>query len=412
MPGCSANCASAPASSRNRSNTRPRRATCSRSSAARPSICSRCSTLSATRPRGLARLTPRRSPPETAMFTGPSLPSRTRPSGSYTPGRGTVIGRTLLECAPVQIADVTVDPDYALSVAAATHRTLLGVPLMREAEPIGVILLARGRVAPFTERQIELVRTFADQAVIVIENTRLLSELRESLEQQTATTEVLQVINSSPGELQPVFDAILEEARTRCGATRGGLHLFDGETFRPVAMQGHPQDWAEQLRRGISVCQTSIFAPLLAGAPFSHIADLRLIDDQDARAAAERGGVRTNLLLWHYAKTARCLATYPAIEARCGRSAPRKSRPGKLRGPSDHCDGQCPAAGRNPPAPSRAAGDLRQYGRRCGNVRRRTAARGVEPQFPADSRFAGNFPGRAAELGPIPSPPRNPWRVR
>jgi len=140
------------------------------------------------------------------------------------------------------------------------------------------------------------VRTFADQAVIAIENARLLTELRESLEQQTATAEVLQVINSSPGELQPVFEAILEKARTHCGATRGALYLFDGETFSGVAMQGLPQDWAEQRRRGFSVRQTPHLEPLLAGAPFVHIADMRLIDELDARAAAERG-LRSNLSL-------------------------------------------------------------------------------------------------------------------
>ena len=161
---------------------------------------------------------------------------------------------------------------------------------------VGTLTLGRRkRVEPFTERQIGLVRTFADQAVIAIENTRLLTELRESLEQQTATAEVLQVINSSPGDLQPVFDAILEKAHTHCGATRGALLLFDGETFRGVAMRGYLQDRAEELRRGI---QSSTFSPLLAGAPFVHIADLRLIvDDPDSRAAAERGGVRTCLLL-------------------------------------------------------------------------------------------------------------------
>jgi len=229
---------------------------------------------------------------------------------SYTPGRGSVIGRTVLACAPVQIADVTADPDYAVSVAAVTAisktRTLLGVPLMREAEPIGVILLARQRVEPFTERQIELVRTFADQAVIAIENARLLTELRESLEQQTATAEVLQVINSSPGELQPVFEAILEEAHTHCGATRGALLLFDGETFRGVAMQGLAQDWAEQLRRGISVRQTSIFAPLLAGAPFDHVADRRLTTIR--WRAQPPSTVRAPIFYWRCAKTGRCSA--------------------------------------------------------------------------------------------------------
>ena len=153
------------------------------------------------------------------------------------------------------------------------------------------------RVAPFTDRQIELVRTFADQAVIAIENTRLLTELRESLEQQTATAEVLQVINSSPGDLQPVFEAILEKAHTHCGATRGALLLFDGETFRGVAMQRLPAGPGRATApRDQRSPDLAYWQPLLAGAPFVHITDMRLIDDPVARAAAERG-VRTSLLL-------------------------------------------------------------------------------------------------------------------
>src|SRR5262245_56475696 len=172
--------------------------------------------------------------------------------------RGSVNGRTALERSIVHVHDVLSDQEYTLHEAQklGSFRTALGVPLMREGIPIGTMFLGRSRVEPFTQQEIDLVATFADQAVIAIENVRLFDEvqsrtreLSESLEQQTATSEVLKVISSSPGELEPVFNAMLANATRICEAKFGVLFLSEGDAFRTVALHGAPPAYAEARRR-------------------------------------------------------------------------------------------------------------------------------------------------------------------
>jgi len=174
-------------------------------------------------------------------------------------GLGSAGGRALLECGPIHIPNARTDPEYQLaSPTIGGFQTLVAAPLMREGTPIGVCVLARRLMRPFTDRQIELLTTFADQAVIAIENVRLFEaeqqrtrELSETLEQQTATAEVLQVISSSPGELQPVFNAMLANAARLCEASYGLMLLCEGDAFRSAAVHGPlPPAFIERWRIG------------------------------------------------------------------------------------------------------------------------------------------------------------------
>ena len=149
----------------------------------------------------------------------------------------------------IHLADVAAENPNSPLVTLGGARTLLVVPMLKEGEPIGAIGIYRQEVRPFTDKQIELVKNFAAQAVIAIENTRLLNELRELLQQQTATAQVLQVISSSPGELQPVFEAMLENATRLCEAGFASLNLSEGDQFRRVALHNAPSALAEHWRR-------------------------------------------------------------------------------------------------------------------------------------------------------------------
>jgi two-component system NtrC family sensor kinase len=227
------------------------------------------------------------------------------------PGRDSATGRAALERRTIHIHDVQADREYSFGAKdVEAFRTVLTVPMLKEDELLGVILTYRLEVKPFTDTQIALVETFADQAVVAIENARLFDEvqarteeLSESLRQQTATSEVLQVISGSPGELPPVFDTMLAKATDLCEARYGTLWLREGDGFRTVAMHGGlPPAWVEQWRSGALYCPGPN-RPLARAADARQpiqVADLRtdpsyLEGDPLPVAAVEIAGIRTLL---------------------------------------------------------------------------------------------------------------------
>ena len=232
----------------------------------------------------------------------------------WRPNPITAVGRTIATKKVVHIADIAAEevytgqrePNYVEAVELGGVRTFLAVPMLKENELIGVFTVYRQEVRSFTDKQIELVKNFAAQAVIAIENARLLNELRESLEQQTATSEVLRVISSSPGELSPVFQAMLENATRICEAKFGNLFLHDQGTFRAVAWHGEPtyvENWSRQSSIIISDEPRIPLARLAKTQRTVHVADLRAEPAYKAGSSAplvtlvDSGGARTLLIV-------------------------------------------------------------------------------------------------------------------
>jgi signal transduction histidine kinase len=229
-----------------------------------------------------------------------------------SPGLGTLVGRAALSRQVVRIDDVLVDPLYEKKDDARVggFRSAIGVPLMRDNDAIGVLGLSRGRVEPFRDREIELTTTFADQAVIAIENARLFDEvqaktrdLEEALQQQTATSEVLQIISSSPGDLAPVFDKMLENATRVCGAEFGSMNLVEDGSLRQAALYNVPPALAAvRANRIFRPHPQSTLATAIRTKRVAHVADLRTTPAYRERAPAtvefvELGGARSTVVV-------------------------------------------------------------------------------------------------------------------
>ena len=198
------------------------------------------------------------------LNTPPAFAEERKRSIYIRPSPNSLTGRMLATKTAVHIADLAAEPAYiersypayVAAVELGGSRTVLAAPMLMDNEVIGAFILNRQEVRPFTDKQIKLVENFSAQAVIAIENTRLLNELRqrtadltEALEQQTATSDVLKVISSSPGDLQPVFAAMLEKAARICDATFGNISSWDGDAFHLLATHNTPPGYAEARKR-------------------------------------------------------------------------------------------------------------------------------------------------------------------
>src|SRR6516165_5822856 len=209
----------------------------------------------------------------------PEVLEMNRRSYPAPPSRKSAAARAILERRFVQVPDINADPDYVLGAMAAVgkYRSVVAVPIIRDDLAIGSIAVARAQAGVLPDPQVELLKAFADQAAIAIENVRLFEaeqqrtrELSESLEQQTATAEVLRVINRSPDDLARVFDAMIEKARALCDAPYGNMMIREGERFRAIATHA-PAAFAEIVRRGFDPHPNSPLGRLKSGERVIHI---------------------------------------------------------------------------------------------------------------------------------------------
>jgi PAS domain S-box-containing protein len=225
---------------------------------------------------------------------------RSRNPPDYGPGTGParmLRGERVLQHLDLMGEDIyrNGEPNRRALVDLGGARSSLQVALVKDESFLGFITLFRQEVRPFSDKQVALLQNFGAQAVIAMENARLLTEQREALEQQTATAEVLRVINSSPGDLAPVFQTILDKAHALCGVAYGSLQLYDGERLHAVAVHGLTEALAIRLKEGYVPGADHPIRRLLKGEDFVHSHDIAEIDDPGMRAAVELGGIRTRL---------------------------------------------------------------------------------------------------------------------
>ena len=216
--------------------------------------------------------------------------------------RGSVTGRAVVERQTIHIHDLAAEPDTEFPVGKVLQqrfgqRTVLATPLVSEGIPIGAIAIRRMEVRPFMDRQVKLLETFADQAVITIENVRLFQELKEALEQQTATSEILGVIASSPTDIQPVLDVVSENAARLCEANDAQIYRVEGDVRRKVASYGNiPIDLAVGETRSLS--RGSVSGRAILDRQIVHMKDMMAKHEEnyvDAWRVDERLGIRTSL---------------------------------------------------------------------------------------------------------------------